>query len=72
MAPKGVSGFLSSSLVNLAYDALMVLVTFFGFRGFLGAFSSVSVVLFFSTLLDWFSDDFVEILGSVSRHRVTG
>ena len=33
----------------------------------LGAFSSVSVVLFFSILLDWFCNDFVdEILGSVS------
>ena len=26
----------------------------------------MSVVLFFSILLDWFCDDFVEILGSVS------
>ena len=66
LASKGVFGFLSSSLVNLAYDASMLLVTFFGFRGCLGAFSSVSVFLFFSTLLDWFCDDFVEILGSVS------
>ena len=31
-----------------------------------GAFSSVSVVWFFSTLLDCFCDDFVAILGSVS------
>ena len=44
----------------------MLLVTFFGFRGCLGAFASVSVVLFFSTLQDLFCDDFVEILGSVS------
>ena len=35
-------------------------------RNGLGAFSSVSVVLFFSTLLDWFCDDFVAILCSVS------
>ena len=35
-------------------------------RNALGAFYSVSVVLFFSTLLDWFCDDFVEIIGSVS------
>ena len=35
-------------------------------RNGLRAFSSVSVVLFFSTLLDWFCDDFVEILSSVS------
>ena len=35
-------------------------------RNGLGAFSSVSVVLFFSTLPDLFCDNFVEILGSVS------
>ena len=35
-------------------------------RNGLGAFSSVSVVLFFSTLLDCFRDDFFEIIGSVS------
>ena len=50
--------------VNFANDASMLLVTFFGFRGCLGA--SVSVVLFFSTLPELFCDDFVEILGSVS------
>ena len=44
----------------------MLLVTFFGFRGCLSDFASVSVVSFFSTLLDWFCDEFVEILGSVS------
>ena len=66
LASKGVFEFLSSSLVNLACAASMLLVTFFGFRGCLGAFASVSVVLFFSTLLDWFCDEFVEILGSVS------
>ena len=50
---KDVFGFLSSSLVNLAYDASMLLVTFFGFRGCLGAFASVSVVFFlnFATLV---------------------
>ena len=35
-------------------------------RNGLGTFSSVSVVLVFSTLRDWFCDDFVEILGSLS------
>ena len=35
-------------------------------RNALGAFSSVSVVLFFSFLPDLCCDDFVEILGSVS------
>ena len=66
LASKGVFVFLSSSLVNLAYDASMLLVTFFGFRGCLGAFASVSVVLFFSTLLGFFCDDFVAIICSVS------
>ena len=35
-------------------------------RNGLEAYSSVSEFLFFSTVLDWFCDDFVEILGSVS------
>ena len=35
-------------------------------RNGLGAFSSMSVVLFFSFLQDWFCHDFVEILSSVS------
>ena len=34
-------------------------------RNGLRAYSSVSVVLFFSFLLDWFCADFVEIPGSV-------
>ena len=34
----------------------MLLATFFGFLGGLGALSSVSVVLFFSTLLEWLYD----------------
>ena len=34
-------------------------------RNDVGVFTSVSVVLFFSTLLDWFCDDFVETLCSV-------
>ena len=66
LAPKGVFGFLPSSSVNMAYHTTMLLVTFFGFRGCLGAFASVSVVLFFSTLPDLLCDDFVEIHGSVS------
>ena len=37
----------------------MLLATFFGMRGGLET-------LFFSTLLVWFGDDFVEIPGSVS------
>ena len=41
-------------------------------RNGLGAFSSVSVVLFFSTLLDWFCDDFVEILDFMSPPLRTG
>ena len=35
-------------------------------RNGLEVLSSVSKVLFFSTLPDWFCDDFFEILGSVS------
>ena len=50
---------------NLAYEASMLLVTFLGFRSCFGAFVSVSVVLFFSHLLDLFCDDFVETLCSV-------
>ena len=72
LASKGVFGFLFSSLVNLAYDASMLLVTFFGFRGYLGAFAPVSVVLFFSNLLDLFCDDFVAIICSVSPSMRNG
>ena len=72
LASKGVFGFLSSSLVNLAYDASMHLITFFGFPDRLGNFASVSVVFFFSTLQDWFGHDFVEILCSVSPSMRNG